>query len=419
MSSPRYPSLIPFVLLGMLVVPAARGQRDTTVAPRVGNLAVPLPPEWVQDRDDLAAATAGATVEELPGGFAVLVPRAYQPTPSRDRRFKGVYPRAIWVYAPKPGPRGLTALAQTVVVHHHPEDAAWARRAARLCARLLRLHKQRFGRDAEFPRQVSRVDVWLSRDSAAGTSGHGPVGGKAVGTDVYVFDTGAPRSRIEWVRTLAHEWGHLTLSVPAAEGFRAPEFSASGFLGERLFLKWLREEQAGGKNAPLDDGTDSAGLDLYHQRQVAPLIARFQVLGPEAPVMSGTDVAAMDLYIGAVLAADSALGSETAGRGLFSVLGKRPRDFVEALADAIRSSASLGVRLPAWVPFAPATYRIAPSDPPAGGSVVFGDRPPLALQKKRGSMLQVRRSGWQWVRSPGGVRAIVVHRDGSAQAPRP
>ena len=39
------------------------------------------------------------------------------------------------------------------------------------------------------------------------------------------------RDSIEWVRTVVHEWGHLTL--PAARGFTAPENDAAGYLVPR------------------------------------------------------------------------------------------------------------------------------------------------------------------------------------------
>ena len=50
------------------------------------------------------------------------------------------------------------------------------------------------------------------------------------------IDTSKPQA--EACRELAHEYGHAVL--PAIGGFKSPEDWANGYLGERLFLRWLR-----------------------------------------------------------------------------------------------------------------------------------------------------------------------------------
>lgn len=353
----------------------------------------PLPPS-APDRAALSAA--GVSVEELPGGFAVAMLPTNRTIDAADSRYGWRFGRAIFVYGPRADePPGLW---RTVTIHHEPGDALPALRIARLCARLLRLHRERFGRDALFGRGGRAADVWLTANTPPNPDA-ASWGGETRDDQVYVFGTRTERTPIEWVRTVAHEWGHLTL--PAARGFTAPENDAAGFLGERLYLKWLRAEARGNAAKLPDDGTETAGLDTYYARQIAPLIARFQTTGPEGRAWEGRDAETMDLYIGAALATDDALGSELLGRGLFRVLGVRPRDLLQAIATAVTEVNTLPVRLPAWVPLRQAVYEIA-APGKNGGGVAIADRPPLTLPRRGAARLPVRLPGWKWMRAVGG-----------------
>lgn len=386
----------PFLFLALLAAPAAAESF--------------VPPALVPNRTALEAIVPGGTVDIL-GSYAVVVPAPARPTPALDGRYGWRFGRAAFVYelrADKPA-----GFARRVTVHYNRDDAPIARRTARLVARLLRLHHERFERPATFPRSSPEADLWLARETPAGQWPQ--PGGETRDNQVYVFDTGAARTAIEWTRTLAHEWGHLTL--PAARAFWEPESDASGFLGERLYLKWLREERQAGTGPASDDGTDAASLDLYYQRQIAPLIARFQALGPEADLLNHADGRAMDLYVGAALAIDDSLGSALLGRGLFTVLDVHPRALLTALGEQAGRSATLAVRLPAWVPLRRATYEITGRRP---GALLFANHPPLSLLPNGVTRLQVRFPGWKWIRAAsGGVTAITLRPTGPPSASKP
>lgn len=360
-----------------------------------------MPPAFAANADALAVIARGADVEPLPGGYFLLILPKGQAVFAEDFFYKQRYARAVYVYAPTSRGRAGLARAVTLACNRDQEDAA--RRAARLCARLLRLHRERFGRDAVFPRGSGEAFVWLAPPAKTGEGR--PLGGETRDNDIYLF--GVPQASLEGVRTLAHEWGHLTL--PAARGYTEPERDASGFLGERLYLKWLREESAAGNPPPRDDGTDRAGLDLYHARQIAPLIARFQAAGPAARDLDRTDTRGMDMYIGLALATDDALGSALLGKGLYSVMGLRARDLLTALREAAAASDLLPVRLPAWVPLTRTTYAIGLTSRSAAGAVAFADRPPLSLRRNAPAELRVLQAGWKWVRAADGdIRSITL-----------
>ena len=61
--------------------------------------------------------------------------------------------------------------------------------------------------------------------------------------DIVFFKTGQSRSEWEWLREIAHEYGHVVL--PPAAGFRPPlEPYANGALGETLAMLWIAPDSA-------------------------------------------------------------------------------------------------------------------------------------------------------------------------------
>ncbi len=375
-----------------------------------------------------ARAVDAFTRETLPGGWVLA---QETDTPVADPRTKGAaYRRTLGLW--EPGRAQGDGPTRVVFLHYQDEaDAALARRTARLCARLLRLHLAHFGQRAPFPRRAPAAHVFLRRDAPLGSEN---AGGQTWGENVWLFSTSRPRTDIEWTRTVAHEWGHLTLY--AARGYREPENDAAGFLGERLYLKWLREEGTSPllANDPDGDGVDQAGLDIYHERQIAPLIARFRAAGPNAPAFLRTDrdADAMDLYVGTVLASDTAFGSRLLGEALARVESDDgPHPFLNALRQTVAAQQpTLFVRLPAWVPLARAAYRLLPAEAgeagrqPAG-KIAIADRPPLFLGKATlAAPFVVRAAGWKWMRAlpePATVVGIRLQRvtGGSAATKRP
>lgn len=116
------------------------------------------------------------------------------------------------------------------------------------------------------------VDLWLAEQ--------GHPGGHSSGRSVYLYSIHTSRAPEEWLRELAHEYGHTTL--PGIGGFtRTDDPWADGELGELLFLKWLaaagadwlpwsvktaedsarprREQLIAGANGELDLGRLGAG----------------------------------------------------------------------------------------------------------------------------------------------------------------
>jgi hypothetical protein len=345
------------------------------------------PPFVAPDLPSLKQGAADSEVESELGGYVVVLPAPYAaPAVAVDPRFHWRFARAIYIYAPDRSamvigsPQVAAGLTRLVTVHHQPEDTPRAQQTARLIARLLRLYRTHFHRDAPFPRDADTADVWLTPDTPPNAQ---EAGGETRDNQVYIFATDAARSPIEWTRTVSHEWGHLTMY--AARGFLSPENDAGGFLGERLYLKWMREEPRTG--APADDGVTQDGLDLYWDRQIEPLMDLFADAGPTSPKLDGLDDEAMDLYIGGVLAADAAFGSALTGEALRSIEGVRSRDFFDSLRQTVSdrlADSALPVRLPAWVPLERGRYLV--SDHDHGGAA--------------GIPLRLSAPEWRFLRTP-------------------
>ena len=378
-----------------------------TAAPPAESVACP---PFAADRAALARVLPNTTLEDLPGGLVAAVPAStVLASPDTDPRFGQRFDRVLLVYAPRTGAKGFF---RTITFHYQAKELPQALRLTRLAARLLRLHREHFGRDTAFGRDEETADVWLSDRTAPGGS---TIGGETHGSQVYLWAMGTvPRTPLEWTRTLCHEWGHLTL--PAARGFSSPEGDAAGYLGERLYEKWLHDDP----QTTTDDGSTPADLEVYYRRQVAPLMGRWRQQdtgGPNSPLLDGTDTRAMDFYIGAALASDDAFGSAILGRALWTVLDSHPRDFLRSLARNTARATTLTVRLPAWTPLTTGHYTAFPAEPGAAGMVAFGgSSAPQSVSGAKPATVRVGITEWRLIRAVRGtVGRIALRRQQSTE----
>ena len=348
-------------------------------------------------KEALSELSTGMELETLAGGFLVVAPSTTMLGETKlDPNFGLKLSRQIAVYAPVVG----GGFKQVVAVRHDSSDRAFALKVARLAGRLLRLHKEKVGQEASYQQDEEVAQVWLTRVKA-------PHKAKAAAetqvNNVYLFEVAEPRKEIEWARTIAHEWGHLVLL--AARGYKDPENDAAGFLGERLFLKWLRED-ALALPRKTDDFCEREGLQLYYDRQLAPLMARYNAAGPADKRLSQLNTEGMDYYIGMALDTDEIFGPKVLGFALYHLENTTPGALVNAVRNAIFLQTELRVKLPAWVPLAPDTYAV--SGP--AGKVMLDVRP---LDPSKPVPFQVAAPGYKRIKAVSGTIPSVVLRRGT------
>jgi len=257
------------------------------------------------------------------------------------------------------------------VIHFlKPEDEPLARRVGGLMARLYWVGADYLERG---PAGREVMDVWLMRGGQAGAEEYGK--------NIYLHAVEEPRAPAEWVRELAHEYGHATL--PPVGRYTDPEIWANGYLGERLYMKWLLVD-----NRLTDLWSEPIDAAGYVANQIAPLRDRFQNEGPGAlPGIEDdrrrSDAAAMDHFIGGVLALEQAYGPEMVRQVLdrFAAGSTRPERLGMNLALVLRE------RHPARLDLDPRAFIPNQSQPAAGGEA--------------GSPLRFRRAAY-WLLLPEG-----------------
>jgi hypothetical protein len=253
------------------------------------------------------------------------------------------------------------------------------------------------------------VNIWLAEKGRAG--------GETDNDNIYLFEVGTPRSSAEWVREIAHEYGHETL--PVVGGYTKPEWGANGRLGERLFLRWLLRNP--------DTLTDShpwvRNIDPTHGKdaRIDSLIRQFAALdrGPDSPKMTETDETAMNAFVGLCLYVEATQGGQMLKDVLDGMQSPLYADangsFKRALEAKIVMEATvdqpvitlhlddLPSGLPLWVYLQKGTWRLefeTSDDTPARMTVEVDDTP--CRSDMPGSVSAVIKdggpSGWGWHR---------------------
>jgi hypothetical protein len=328
-------------------------------------------PFRLDSREAFGELEGGFELEDAPGQLLLVkIPRQWQPGDGRDVSIH--YPeiatgRRLYLYRPRNA--GDASLVRVLTVHYDTTEVSVATQVAKTAAVLLLLHRTHFGRPSQFATMGidnNEAHVWLAPQTPLGKE----IGGMTRANHVYIFGSGPELSATERLRTLAHEWGHLTLSQVCAKGFNNPESDASGYTGERLYLKWLYEYSNSKESKENLDGTgiDRAFLTLYYNRQIKPLMEQYNAIGPSS--VKPLTAVGMNKYVGMVLATDEAVGGLLLAKGLFDRDTFRPEDLTNSLSKNISDAPSYSVKLPAWVPFIPVNYQATLSN--GAGAIKVG-----------------------------------------------
>ncbi len=187
------------------------------------------------------------------------------------------------------------------------------------------------------------VRVWMCET--------GPTGAEQYGDDIFVYDVARDRRPVEWLREIAHEWGHYAL--PRMGRFAEPEPYASGVLGEVLFLQLLAAESGlvVGEPWPSERAQAAVGglwgngkveLAEYLTQMRHDTLDLWLERGPNSELAAGLGEDAFNYLIGAMLWIEAAHGHEMLRATLLKAPGESPADFYYGYRQALREAAAAG-----------------------------------------------------------------------------
>jgi hypothetical protein len=268
----------------------------------------------------------------------------------RDEKYHQPYHLACHVYVAVPSPEDGSELVyrrRFLICAAGPDALDFTRNVARF---LLLLYGERRDRIRDdHPLNLPTVNVWLTERVESGLSPD--TGGEEFQNQIYLYNIHRERPAIEWAREIAHEYGHYAL--PGISGFKEPEEWANGVLGERLFLKWIRDDIRGGRVKPEDVAfVTNELLDDFYAHAIWPLIRRIMREGIDPRMIAGTKRDAMDYYTGLALYVDTLYGT----RGLVEAIQDthsaspltfpRASDFLTGVLRSLRGQKDFTLTLP-------------------------------------------------------------------------
>ncbi|MBV9852583.1 MAG: hypothetical protein JO250_23200 [Armatimonadetes bacterium] len=260
----------------------------------------------------------------LPNNLGMrVVPLAFLPTPATESQHGWAFSHVTYIYVPADAENTNRLLCR---VHYtQAGDADLAARFGGLLALAHRTLTQQTGREAL--NGDTPFDVWLCRK--------GQTGGEQWRSNIYFYDLDTPRSSIEWIREITHEYGHLAL--PPIGGYSAPEYWANGYYGERLITRWIARAQ-GGPALVAQVWGDFSGWPNFQRLLIAPALALYKKAGPSPTMATRTDDTGMRYLIGQILTCDDKYGARRLGE-VFSHLPHyrtaKAADFEEAIAETL------------------------------------------------------------------------------------
>ena len=312
---------------------AARGRVDTLVAQRM--------PAWLPKAAEEVSPLACAAFElELRGSadtdgaantYRLLVTRegfAAREGERWDEVHKKSLPRIDYGYVWEQGRERWVMKARA-----HGADAVdseLAQKALRTTLAFYCVAREYLGFDPTMP-WGEPVDVWLGN--------RGRPGARAVGLSVYLYSVKTPRQPAEWVRQVAHEYGHVAL--PGIGGFTETDDPwADGHLGELLFPKWLAESGVPGwvpwsvASWETEAGQERERLRGLWSCDELRALWQGQPAGsgdPAEQTLDGEDAEARDRFLGLALHVEAADGPSFLGEVLRRCPRGRPGQFVSAV----------------------------------------------------------------------------------------
>lgn len=297
-------------------------------------------------RDPAKGATAMIRTEMDPLDPSKKSPKLFGTPPQRWE-----FPWLVQGYVRTPG-AAQYGLRFRVYSQNRKEKNDQAPQVARMLTALWDENATRLQYDHPEQYNGSIVDVYLCWGGKAGGEQRFGVdfeGGrqKSVNT-IYFYDLPSFSDPVETAREVAHEYGHAIL--PPIGGYEAPENWANGYLGEKLFMRWMRDAIAAGRLTTEDTmGAEAPQLDEWVRKNVDPLVIKSSQALPTPQLLNDPSAAGMDRYIGLALYAATILPDAVFGRSMLLTSSTDAKDYPEAIALAAEEPAEYTLRIPTYL----------------------------------------------------------------------
>lgn len=204
---------------------------------------------------------------------------------------------------------------------------------------------------------------------------------------IYIYDLPSFKDPVEMCREVAHEYGHATL--PAIGGFKEPEEWANGYLGEKMYLRHLRDELRAKRLEPVDAmGATADALDAWVKKNVDPVIQTIAKNGPDLALLDGKGEGAMNAYIGLTLLLQSILPPRVFRACLLDSGSAKAKDFPDAVLRTLEN----------W------PTGIVLEIPPAYKAGLWI---PVGKTRVAGASVEKRRDSWAFIKPGAGVVTLV------------
>lgn len=177
---------------------------------------------------------------------------------------------------------------------------------------------------------------------------------------IYIYQLSSFKDPIEMAREVAHEYGHAVL--PPVGGFKTPEDWGTGMLGEKLFLRWLRDGILSSELS-IDDamGATPTVIDAWVKKNVDPLVVRAATRYPETVLIS-EGRGGMEAFCGLALYVDQLCPPQVFTNALRLTARRPPTDFPGNVVEAASKLDQLTLSVPPsvtgkriWIPLGKGT----------------------------------------------------------------